>query len=87
MLQTSSSLCWVNIVVNGILDHEDQSDHSITVRVTDPAGNSLVKKFVVKIVDINDPPAVGLNDSVLSWYKHISLVSEFQERAYCGLCC
>ena len=51
--------CDVRVLVNGVLNHEVDSLHTIVVRVTDEHGLFTVQRFNVKIIDVNDRPHVS----------------------------
>ena len=43
-----------NLVVNGVLDYESAASRSVTVRVTDAAGNAFDKNLTIAVTDAND---------------------------------
>ena len=53
-----ASTCLSQVIVVGGLDHETESNHYITVRVTDSKGLFRVHRFQISIVDVNERPTV-----------------------------
>ena len=53
-----ASTCLSQVIVVGRLDHETESNHYITVRVTDSKGLFRVHRFQISIVDVNERPTV-----------------------------
>ena len=53
-----ASTCLSQVIVVGSLDYETESNHYITVRVTDSKGQFRVHRFQISIVDVNERPTV-----------------------------
>ena len=51
----------VSVADGGLIDHETDASHTITVRATDDAGNTTDADLTVTVNDAADPPVVDLN--------------------------
>ena len=48
----------MQLVVSGMLNYELNSQHDITVLVSDSNGKTYLANFTVTVQDVNDPPTV-----------------------------
>lgn len=51
----------ITIASTGLINHEDNSSHSITVQVTDGDGGSYQEVITIDIVDVNDAVSIATN--------------------------
>ncbi len=51
------------LTVNGLLDHESDSSHDVTVRATSADGSFSTRVFTIAIIDVNEASTTAINDT------------------------